>query len=476
LISVPTYTEPRYALRLASLQYSIALFLVVFMPFEGFILKWLPGPDRLYEYSRFITELLIYGLLAMVIGTRLGRGAPIRRTPIDVPLLSFVAVSLLTIAVRQTPFLSSIINLRTLLRYVALFYAIVHMDLETRQVRSMLVAIMVIAVMQALLGIMQHYVGIHPIWLPRETGLEIAGHSTSYVMLGRGREIGAAIGTMSDSIMLAVFLINSLMLFMVVGLAPRGMFRIRTSVWYASMAILFVATAFTYSRIATILATLCIPLVLVCTGRRQMIHALAVMVAVLGLGVFVIAGASKSNLGSIKLRNEQLSPFQNVQMIFTADYFAKAKTQRMGTLARVGGLLVRSGHVIGFGPDAEFAKTRLVDRDESLYYLYDRQSFEDVYWIAMFAYYGAAGLALYLWMLWRIFITGLGLAQHGNNPMYVVLGSMAAAIVVVCIPMTFITRTFEFRTYGFYFWLFAGLMMNAHMHVPGSFRQRADEG
>ncbi|MGD1919974.1 MAG: hypothetical protein ACFCAD_14430, partial [Pleurocapsa sp.] len=46
--------------------YWFILFLVIFIPFEDFILKFLPVPDAVYFYTRFLSEVLVYGAFIVV--------------------------------------------------------------------------------------------------------------------------------------------------------------------------------------------------------------------------------------------------------------------------------------------------------------------------------------------------------------------------------------------------------------------------
>ena len=71
------------------------LFLVLFVPFEVIILKYLPVSDAVYGYLRFLVEVIIYALAGILFLRYLLAGNIPKGTNIDRPLLIFVLYAIM---------------------------------------------------------------------------------------------------------------------------------------------------------------------------------------------------------------------------------------------------------------------------------------------------------------------------------------------------------------------------------------------
>src|SRR4030095_1586992 len=228
------------------------LLLVIFVPFEVMVLKYLPVTDLLYSYLRFAVEIFIYllgGLLLvrLIFLRKLPKG-----TSIDKPLLVFIVYTVIITIVNNAPFFQAFMGLRVLLRYIPLFYVLAFINIDFATSRRILNTIVTIAAIQCGIAIYQHYAGMSPFWYPRASDLEIGGKQVSFRMLatgfGSGREMGAGIGTFGDSVFLALFLVIA---FIVTFASLQQSVRIQRSkkiVLSVVFAIITIALFFTYSR------------------------------------------------------------------------------------------------------------------------------------------------------------------------------------------------------------------------------------
>ncbi len=160
----------------------------------------------------------------------------------------------------------------------------------------------------------------------------------------------------------------------------------------------------------------------------------------------------------VKVKQEYVNPIENFEMLFSSEYFEGTKGSRPWLLFTVGSEVLRQFPLIGFGPDEAAARRKIVDGSSSpIHRILSFRAFEDVYWMAMLAYYGMIGVGCYLLMLHGVYRSGRDLMRMRPRTLDASVGAVVASLVVVAVPMTLIVRTFEYRTFGFYFWLLAGL-------------------
>src|SRR6185436_11600248 len=107
-----------------------------------------------------------------------------------------------------------------LVRYVAVFYLVVFLELEPAERRRVLALVLGSAALQGVLGVVQHLQGgASEFWLPRADLEAVAGVTREFAALDGGLEQGAVLGTTDHSVAFALFLLVG-----VVALALTGFF------------------------------------------------------------------------------------------------------------------------------------------------------------------------------------------------------------------------------------------------------------
>jgi hypothetical protein len=443
--------------------YWVILALTLYYPFENVLLKWLPVSDRIYSILRFAGEATIYLLLAFMIFHCFWTNRRLRRTPIDIPLLALICIALLSIFVNNAPVLSGLINFRTLIRFIAVYYIVVNLNIDEVQARRLVKVIIIIAACESVLGIVQHFFGISSFWLPRQTDLEIAGYKKEFKVLSGDIERGAVIGTFEYTVSLALYLLISGVMVLVSAYSRRHYVIRRKSVAIVLMICFFMAVSFTYSRGVFFSMVLAVPLVLYFLRRRRMLLFLA-GIAFLSMPVVILL--THGNVRYVKVKKQYVSPLYNLQMIFSSEYLNKTKEQRQWLLKEVGGTLIRTGTLIGYSPDTKTAEQKIVNSASGgLRRLISVKAFEDVFWVAMLAYYGIIGLGLFLIILYRLFKSSLWVLKFSNRPIFGEIGGGMVVLICLSLPLTFLIRTFEPRSFAFYFWMFAGLTMAEYIRL-----------
>ena len=104
--------------------------LFVYLPFEQFILKFLPVSDTVYTVLYLISEVFVYGLLFFVVSGKITAKSRLSGTPLDLILILLLFVAFLSAAINGSDPVSSIKNVRGLLRYVALYYVVVNIRID----------------------------------------------------------------------------------------------------------------------------------------------------------------------------------------------------------------------------------------------------------------------------------------------------------------------------------------------------------
>jgi len=446
----------------------IILLLAAFVPFEVMILKYLPVSDTIYGYLRFAVEVLIYLIAGIVFGRYLFMKQKPAGTPVDKPMLIFIAYAVIITIVNNAPFIQSFIGLRALLRYVPLFYVITHIHFSSTSGKKIFDGLMIVAGIQCAIAIYQHYFGISQIWYPRASDLEIGGKQTGFKLLntgfGGGREMGAGIGTFGDSVFLALFLVICFVVAFA-ALQRSEMISKKQRIWYSTILMLItVSLFFTYSRGSVLIALLSVPLIIYLAGGRKklVVYIGAAVILLVPVILFGVIDNNTTTSSYINPKIKYTDPIANITTIFSSSYVDNTlQFSRGAVLTEIGGELISSMKLLGYSPAQDFAlekaATKLFGSNMPINNL---PIINDVYWVAFIIYYGLIGLAIYFFILYRIFTTSRYVIRHSPDPYFRMFAVAMAALTIIAIPYSLILRTFVFRSFGFYFWLLAGLVFS----------------
>ena len=450
-------------------------FLTGYVAFEEFILKFLPVSDAVYSYLRFFGEILIYVAFGKLVVHKLHRGIPFVKTAIDLPVIGFYCVVLLSIVINSSPLIGSFYNIRPFARYIVLFYLIANSALSERRITTLLRIILVVGGFQLVIGIIQWVGGsaAFDFFLPRESTLTIGGFTKEYRLLEVGREIGSVYGTLGDTVIYGVFMI----LVLVVYLS-----RIRRLEYLNLLgaAILFFFIARSYSRAATFSALLAGGAwFFFHHGWKQTLRLAFATVLVFGI---LLAVVNPFNLEYINPRKARVGLVGNVTGVFSGSYVRIAQKQRLGALIGNVPTVLVNKPILGYGADQNKAIEGLnMSKRSFLLKILSKSGFKDVYWVAILCFYGVLGLGFFALIFYQLFRAALRLYKRSINPSSVSVGAglvpvhssvtQRIAIIMLCLVavtvfLLFFNRTVEFRGYGFYFWLCAGLMFASDKSLP----------
>ena len=447
-------------------------FLTGYVAFEEFILKFLPVSDAVYSYLRFFGEILIYIAFGKLVIHKLHRGIPFVKTAIDLPIIGFYSVVLLSILINGSPLIGSIYNIRPFARYIVLFYLVANSSLSERRIATFLRIILGVGICQLAAGVIQWVGGptAFDFFLPRESTLSIGGFTKEYRLLEIGREIGSIYGTLGDTVIYGVFMI----LVLVVYLS-----RIRQLEYLNLLgaAVLFFFIARSYSRAATFSA-------LLAGGAWYYFHygwkkTLRLALATALVFALLLAVANPFDLEYINPRKAKVGLVGNVTGVFSGDYVRVAQKQRLGALIGNVPTVLVNKPILGYGADQNSTIEKLnMSKRSFLLKILSKNGFKDVYWVAILCFYGVLGLVFFALIFYQLFRAALNLYKRSvSTPFAGARGVISSrvtqqiAIIMLCLVavtvfLLFFNRTLEFRGYGFYFWLCAGLMFASDRSLP----------
>jgi len=84
---------------------------------------------------------------------------------------------------------------------------------------------------------------------------------------------------------------------------------------------------------------------------------------------------------------------------------------------------------------------------------------EDVYWLALFIYYGILGLGIFVFILYLFYNQIRKIeVQATRNSITHNSALMCKVLILSTIPLNFIMQAFEVRHFSFYFWAMLGFL------------------
>ena len=447
-------------------------FLTGYVAFEEFVLKFLPVSDIVYSYFRFFGELLIYIAFGKLVIHKLHKGIPFVKTAVDLPIIGFYTVVLLSILVNGSPLMGSLYNIRPFARYIVLFYLVANSSLSERKITTFLRIILGVGIFQLAAGLIQWVGGpaAFDFFLPRASTLGIAGFTKEYRLLEIGREIGSIYGTLGDTVIYGIFMILVLIVYLS---------RVRQLEYLNLLgaAVLFFFIARSYSRAATFSALLAGGAwYYFHYGWKKTLQLAGATVLVFGL---LLAVVNPFNLEYINPRKARVGLVGNVTGVFSGSYVRIAQKQRLGALIGNVPTVLVNKPILGYGADQNTTIERLnMSKRSFLLKILSKNGFKDVYWVAILCFYGILGLVFFALIFYQLFRAAFNLYKRSVRTSSVIetdaptsrvtqrIAIIMLCLVAVTVFLLFFNRTLEYRGYGFYFWLCAGLMFASDRALP----------
>ncbi|KPQ37432.1 MAG: putative nucleoside-diphosphate sugar epimerase [Phormidesmis priestleyi Ana] len=458
--------------RATNYSFWIVFGIALYTPFEEFFLRWLPGiiPVAL----RFVPEFILYWLLFVVCCSRLMRGYPLRKTPIDWLIGAFFLATIISMVLNSSPVIGSIINLRTIWRYLSVFYIVVNMDISPKELKLMLNGLKIVMLAQGLIGSIQYFLPAgfnQAFFAPRE--FEIGDYQGESMAATGDLKVGATAGTFSDSAVLSAFLLVGLSLFLSSAYAVGGSL-IPNGFDVSGMGALLFGIFASKKRAALAIALITPLMVFYVYNKRKTLANVTWLyggIALLAVIMLAVAGVAVESFSGADDRQKSIDLGAYFLQVFSPEYWQQSNEQARGWFMQVilNGLF-NTQSWFGFGPDfavtQESLRETLSSASEMAKLERDAGVFDDSFWFAFIAYFGIVGTVIYGFILKRLYDAARWLIRSSAEPELRTLGATFATLVFVTVLYTFVERIFRLRAFSFYFWLLAGLVINmCHMKM-----------
>lgn len=435
-------------------------FLMVYLPFEPFLLKWVP--DDVYVYARYSSELLVYLLVAVVAWKVFSGTLRLKRSPIDVPFAAFLMLLVATTLIHFSEPVTMVLGARQILRFVLLYFVTVQLAPSMTFVRTTVRALIAIVAIQIVLGLMQAVLGapMDTLLLPaeRRTVGEIQLTAGTVQFWDPGQRV---FGTLGRYDQLGTFMAFVLLLVAAWLYEHRETVKDRW-VWGVFLAALPVL-ALTYSRSAWFGFLLGFLFIAVWAKRdRRILVGTTVACGLLAL-YLAISGLAVNRL--IDVADQSFS-----ERFFEAFSAERWRGEYYG-LGRVFWIVhtvisvVPSSPLFGHGPAsygagavAALKNTKVYDELGLPFGVYGTEGYIDNNWFSLWGETGTLGLVAYLWMYVTLFLAAVALWREGKTDDERALGLGVAAAMVAISINAFLATYLEARTLAPYLWVFAGLV------------------
>lgn len=452
LIIVVTFAHPEVTLA------GLALYL----PFESFILKFIPG--NVYVFARFFSEGLIY-LIVLVVLYRLASGKlTLRSTALDLPFVLFILSLIAAAVVHLVPATVTILGLRQILRFILIFFLVVHLQPHKLFIQKLTIALFLVFLFQSALGIAQFLIGEPLDQLLITSEARTLGDITLTAGVEQfwepGSRVFATLGRYDrlGNFLYVFLLLASGFLFTV---ADRSR-KMRPLLWWM-FALGIPALVLTYSRsswFAFLIGFLFIGLIIkrdkkVIAGLLVSIFLILSYLAASGLTVGLLAEAPGQTFSERFFEAFSYSRWRG-------EYYGLGRTFWFVHTPLV---VVAASPIIGWGAGqfgagaaAALHNTVVYEKLGLPFGVFGTEGFIDNNWFSLWAEAGTLGLFFYVWMFLALFVIAMRTYRHSEDTYTKGLAIGFAAVTIAIAFNAFTSTLFEIRTLAFYMWLYGGFV------------------
>lgn len=458
--------------QIAKLRGQIPFWLVwaiaVYLPFEELILRWTPAPSSVILFLRFLHEFVLYFLWLKVFYKRLVRRDRLIKSSIELAFICFLLWAIILLIVHQASIFSGLNNLRTLIRYVAVYYIIVELDLSRKQINLLLKTILILGLIQGYLVALQYFApaSFNNLFVPRDVNLEAGG-----IAIQKGSEVaagnlksGAVNGTFANTANTSSFLLTCFII-LVVWLVQNSANSLLFKTLF-NLLVMYFAFFATYKRIALLLGFL-IPIIVLFFYGKKLWASKIIWLYLFGFFILLFCSLFFLNMdtsidGWAVRTGEDFNLLGYFGQLFSSEYWDKGTRQWIIKTVFRG--IFGTGNWFGLSPAPNEAiqnLAELVPPQKSL--ILERDFwFEDVYWCAMLLYYGIPGVALFGYILQSLYQKAQWLINYCLDSQSRVVGIGFCTLIIISIFYGFVERIFEIKCFSFYLWLLAGVVVNVY--------------
>ncbi len=419
-------------------------FLIIYLPFEAFLLKWLPVSDQMYLLLRQVPDFLVFGLAGMLL---LGKLSSSKRIliiggSVDVYIFLFIGWAFITIMLNPAAdLLTGALNIKALLRYVLLIYILLILNPTEKQIENLIKYFWIVLLAQVVIGILQLFGGVTMRdFLAAKNVYEGIGGFTKQFTGDKFEGVNDLMATMGDTVSYAYFLLIGLVIW--ITKKPSKQMK------HWLMILLFMLLIY-FSDSKSVFLTSILVLVFYLAHLYHWKKVLLCGMFVLPVSIFFFWILIPSSLVS--------------EIINDGDrLLVGLMNSRLGIFAYIlPKVFLTYQNIIGFSPDkyffAEYVSLNFSSVPSILVVVLPNV-LEDVYWAAMYVYYGLIGFGFWLLFLFSLH-KRINRFKHMDSGYTAYISLVATTLLLVAIPLNFLNQAFEARSFSFYLWLFCGLAL-----------------
>lgn len=448
----------------------VIIALALYTPFEAFLLNF--APQSLYVLARFA----FYGFLAAAFAAILMKRAyegrlALPRTPIDVPLLAFGCVSIVSLIINRVGVNEAAVAYQPFLRFIVLgFYILFYIDFSQKDARTLTRLMFAAVIVEGVIGLAQSAIGARAGVFLAPKGAEfgetvIAG--TTQIVYGRYQIFGTLGRYQTLGAFMGMFLLLSYPY-----IKRRSMPRARLILMYVVAIPCIVLAASRGPWLGAVVGFWVLMAV-----QRKPAAAFIPLVGVISLALLYLAVHSYETF----VGWEEASAAQRLLEVFSPTYW-KVVFDKAGRLYYCTTFfydvfnLGLAKFLFGFGPGTlGYTATGVFGRYtlSAVGVPQDWQNYiTDVNWAYIFGQTGILGLGCIVWACYRLFRHAYAVYRDNNaddDLRDLALGFLG--MFGLFMATAFFYPMFEIRALSFYFWLYAGIIVKlaaVHGRAPST--------
>ncbi len=440
----------------------ILFLLIVYMPFDFFILSHVP--PSLFLYMKYLSTALVFVVSAALILQSHKRLVLLKSIPGIFFILLYVIVAFISGLINNVSFSTTVTAFQQELRYIPLFIALAITNFDKKYIMAALKAILVVGIVNVLIGLLQLCAGkfVNPFLIQRSIVVEgeLMATGTVQVLQNAGLVFGAfpsynVFGAYLTIIFLLIVSVNQFKVFQSVLLKRAGL-------------LTFVVLLFTLSRSSIMGASIGYLIILLVSRARRSVPVTFFFISVMIL-IFVIGFETR-----IYTPNPQELPFMpRILEAFSPEgWRSSAMYGRTALIDFTVKAIINSNSVIfGLGPGnwgsllawkySDFYNSILGSSQASGF---DKTILADVNWASILGQFGVAGILFFGSFILSIirYCMNIVRAVKYADPL---LKSLALAMLGILIAVSleaFFGPWFASRSIAFYIWLLAGFTVSLY--------------
>lgn len=437
-------------------------FLLAYLPFEPFLLKWVP--DELYVYARYGSELLIYLLVIVTVWKLLTGEIQLRRTPIDIPFALLLVAIAASVAINFLPIMPAVLGIRQIIRFMLLFYVTVYLAPTKKWARIVLMLLGAVLLAQVFLGAAQAVIGerLDTFLLPgeRRTIGDIQLTAGTVQFWDPGQRVFGTLGRYDQLGTFMAFVMLILVAAIYERVAPE---RDRAWIWLLLLASLPVL-ALTYSRSAWFGFVLGFLFIGAFMKRDKRVISAVVIIPSLLLLYIALTGLVVRELVDVSdqsITNRFFEAFSYERWV--GEYHGLGRLYWIvQTLTEVVPASPIFGHgpgMYGGGTAAALGNTQVYDELSLPFGVYGTDGYIDNNWFSLWGELGTLGLATYLWLYIALFLACLHVYRSSEDKETRALALGVCATMLAVALNAFLATFLEVRTLAPYLWTMAGVVI-----------------